>query len=435
PLRDVLEADREDHEQAQPRDVGGVGSADREAFRQAVHQQDQEDHEREPHSGAAVPGHRGVRVPGDQLRDDEKGDPGEGAGDHGPGRPMTEPGLQQPDRRGDRHGPGCQAIEGGLPGGCPAAEPEDRNRTEPGRKSRRRRGQEQDEHRSRLSCRGMGALEEVPIPAMSPERFRSVLGDRYEQVEEAIGTAREVLSGRVIWHINSTAKGGGVAEMLHSLLAYARGAGVDVRWMTISGNPDFFQVTKRLHNRLHESVGDGGGLGAGEREIYEAALAEAADALFELVRPGDVVYIHDPQPAGLIPHIEAKDLKVIWRCHVGVDQPGELARGAWDFLRPYVRLSDAYVFSRQQFVWDGLDTDRVWLVAPSIAASSPKNRARERDAAPSLLAVPGTGGGAHSPAAFFPRSEATPACVGRAAELDQDEPISPGVPLISQVSR
>ena len=281
----------------------------------------------------------------------------------------------------------------------------------------------------------MGALEEVPIPAMSPERFRSVLGDRYEQVEEAIGTAREVLSGRVIWHINSTAKGGGVAEMLHSLLAYARGAGVDVRWMTISGNPDFFQVTKRLHNRLHESAGDGGGLGAGEREIYEAALAEAADALFELVRPGDVVYIHDPQPAGLIPHIEAKDLKVIWRCHVGVDQPGELARGAWDFLRPYVRLSDAYVFSRQQFVWDGLDTDRVWIVAPSIDAFSPKNQALEPDAVTSILSVAGIQAGDHFTDAFFHRFDGSTARVGRAAELDQDEPISPGVPLISQVSR
>ncbi len=71
--------------------------------------------------------------------------------------------------------------------------------------------------------------------------------------------------------------------------------------MTISGNPDFFRVTKRIHNHLHESTGDGGPLGPHEREIYEAALAEAADELVELVQPGDVVYIHDPQPAGLVP--------------------------------------------------------------------------------------------------------------------------------------
>jgi trehalose synthase len=147
----------------------------------------------------------------------------------------------------------------------------------------------------------VGALEEVPIAAMSPERFRSLLGDRYEEVDQAIARARELLGGRVIWHINSTARGGGVAEMLHSLLAYARGAGVDVRWLTISGNPDFFRVTKRIHNHLHESPGDGGALGPEEKRIYEDALHGAAAELMDLVSPDDVTYIHDPQPAGLIP--------------------------------------------------------------------------------------------------------------------------------------
>src|SRR5215211_6740293 len=143
----------------------------------------------------------------------------------------------------------------------------------------------------------MSALAEVPVASLSPERFRSLLGDAFEAVDEAIATARKLLSGRVIWHVNSTARGGGVAELLQSLLAYARGAGVDVRWLTISGNPDFFRVTKRIHNHLHESEGDGGPLGLAEREIYEAALAEAADELDKLVQPGDIVYIHDPQPA------------------------------------------------------------------------------------------------------------------------------------------
>src|SRR2546430_2740487 len=102
----------------------------------------------------------------------------------------------------------------------------------------------------------MGALQEVPVAALPPERFRALLGDAYGEVDSAIETARRLLTGRVIWHVNSTARGGGVAEMLQSLLAYARGAGADVRWLTISGNPDFFRVTKRLHNHLHESPGD-----------------------------------------------------------------------------------------------------------------------------------------------------------------------------------
>src|SRR4029450_7904444 len=172
----------------------------------------------------------------------------------------------------------------------------------------------------------MAALAEVPVASLSPERFRSLLGERFEQVDEAIATARELVTGRVIWHVNSTARGGGVAELLQSLLAYARGAGGDVRGMTVSGGPGLFTVTKRLHNRLHDSPGDGGPLGLAERQVYESALIESADELALLVEPGDIVYIHDPQPAGLIPHIKTRDLSMIWGCDIGVDSPGEMAR-------------------------------------------------------------------------------------------------------------
>src|SRR5262249_17145474 len=139
----------------------------------------------------------------------------------------------------------------------------------------------------------VGALEEVPVAAISPERFRPLLGEAYSEVEEAIAKAEAVLSGRVVWHVNSTARGGGVAEMRQSLLAYGRGAGADLRWLTIGGNPEFFRVTKRIHNHLHESAGDGGELGQPEHKIYEAALAESADELTQFVQKGDIVYIHD----------------------------------------------------------------------------------------------------------------------------------------------
>ncbi len=281
----------------------------------------------------------------------------------------------------------------------------------------------------------VAALEEVPIPAMSPERFRDLLGNGYAEVDRAITAAREQLAGRVVWHINSTAKGGGVAEMLHSLLAYARGAGVDVRWMTISGNPDFFKITKRIHNNLHESPGDGGPLGPEERKVYEAALLEAADELARLVQPGDIVYVHDPQPAGLVPHVKTNDLNVVWRCHIGVDSPGELARSAWDFLRPDVAEADAYVFSRKRFVWEGLDTERVWIVPPSIDAFSPKNQELDPQAVRSILAVMGLEAGDHFSRAIFHHFDGSTARVGRAAQIDQDAPVPSDAPMITQVSR
>ena len=281
----------------------------------------------------------------------------------------------------------------------------------------------------------MAALEEVPVAALSPERFQSLLGDRWEEVDEAIDESRRLLKGRVIWHVNSTARGGGVAELLQSLLAYARGAGVDVRWMTISGSPDFFRVTKRIHNRLHESKGDGGPLGPEERDVYDGALAQAANELAALVQPGDVVYIHDPQPAGLVPQMVSADVKVIWRCHIGVDRPGELARATWDFLRPYVADADAYVFSREQFIWEGLDQQRIWIVPPSIDAFSPKNQDLDAEAVRSILAVIGAGPSDHHSRALFRRFDGSEARVTRTADLVQDGPVPDDAPLVSQVSR
>ena len=281
----------------------------------------------------------------------------------------------------------------------------------------------------------MAALEEVQVSSFSLERFKALLGERYAEVNEAIDESRQLLHGRVVWHVNSTARGGGVAELLQSLLAYARGAEVDVRWMTISGNPDFFRVTKRIHNNLHESKGDGGPLGPAEREVYEAALAEAATELVDLIHPDDIVYIHDPQPAGLVPHLVAAGIKVIWRCHIGVDRPGELAHRAWDFLRRYIADADAYVFSRERFVWEGLDKDRVWIVSPSIDAFSPKNQDLNAAAVGAILEVVGlqeSGGEDH---ALFRRFDGSEARVTRSGDLIQDGPVPPDAPLVTQVSR
>jgi trehalose synthase len=244
-----------------------------------------------------------------------------------------------------------------------------------------------------------------------------------------------VLAGRVVWHVNSTARGGGVAEMLQSLLAYARGAGVDVRWAVIGGDEPFFRITKRLHNNLHGAPGDGGDLGEPERKAYERTLAASAADLGRLVRPADVVYLHDPQTAGLVGAMREAGARVVWRCHVGLDRPNELARRAWDFLRPYVEAADAYVFSRRGFAWQGLDKDRLWLVAPSIDAFSPKNQDLDARAVASALSVIGLQEGESGAAASFHRHDGTPGRVERRAEIDQDAPLPSDAPAVAQVSR
>jgi trehalose synthase len=283
----------------------------------------------------------------------------------------------------------------------------------------------------------MAFVSTVDIDPLPPERYASVLNPaRAEQFATIVKSAHQQLQGRTIWNVNSTAAGGGVAEMLRSLLAYALGAGVDTRWAVISGNPDFFEITKRIHNHLHNFAGDGGELGETERAKYEAALQPNAAELEAMVRPRDVAILHDPQTAGLIPGLKRLGVPVIWRCHVGIDTPHDLARRAWHFLIPYVEQADAYVFSRRTFVWDDLDEAKTQLIAPSIDAFSPKNREMDATAVTAILHAAGLVPGGASPGEpVFLREDGTPARIEHRAEVFEDSPPKATDRLVLQVSR
>jgi trehalose synthase len=279
-------------------------------------------------------------------------------------------------------------------------------------------------------------LTEVRVGRLEPGRFREALTEaEWERFSDLVERARGVLAGRVVWNVNSTASGGGVAELLRSLLAYSRGADVDARWLVLAGDPDFFEVTKRLHNNLHGATGDGGDLGERERRAYESTLEANAQALSELVRAEDVVVLHDPQTAGLVPRGRAAGVPVNWRCHVGLDTPNDVARRAWNFLLPYIREADAYVFSRKAFAWEGLDQSRLALIAPSIDAFSAKNQELSADAVRSILDAAGIvldGGAAHP---TFTREDGSPGRVDSRAEILEAAPLRAGDRVVLQVSR
>jgi trehalose synthase len=258
----------------------------------------------------------------------------------------------------------------------------------------------------------MTGLERVEIEPAPLERFRPLVGDRFAEIERAAATARETFAGRRIWHVNSTSQGGGVAEMLRALLPYARGAGVDVRWVVLGESDGFFDLTKRIHNRLHGDAGDGRTLDSAAREVYASASERSSEELRNLVDPGDVIYLHDPQPAGLLPAMKEAGLAVVWRCHIGVDEPNDAAREAWDFLRPYVEPADAYVFSRRAYLWEGLEERKTWIMPPVIDPFSPKNEDLEDE-----------------------RIEAILAEVEERATILQEEPVPADAKVVTQVSR
>jgi trehalose synthase len=210
---------------------------------------------------------------------------------------------------------------------------------------------------------------------------------------------------------------------------------VDARRAVVTAGPEFFAVTKRIHNRLHGAAGDGDQLGEAERATYEQTLVGAAAELSRLVRPGDIVFCHDPQTGGLVEPMVQAGTTVVWRCHVGLDLPNQTARETWEFLRSYVTPAHAYVFSRREHVWAGLADERTWIVAPSIDAFSPKNQELATEAVEAILARSGLGPAHDGGAATFERFDGSPGRVDRAAEVDQEAPIPADAPLVVQVSR
>jgi trehalose synthase len=282
----------------------------------------------------------------------------------------------------------------------------------------------------------IGPLEQVDVATLDIGRFAEVLtGEQEREFRRMADLARELLGGRAVWSVNSTARGGGVAEMLRSLIAYARGAGVDARWVVMGGEHDFFRVTKRIHNHLHGWAGDGGPLGDAERDIYELVTEVAAEGLREIVRPGDVVLLHDPQTAGLVRPMQAAGAHVIWRAHIGLDLPNGLAREAWHFLLPYVTPAARYVFSRSAFAWEGLDPGRVVVVPPSIDPFSAKNQELDPANAREILYTAGLVPHDRGSPPTFVRHDGSPGRVERRAEVLEEEPVPDGVPVVTQVSR
>ncbi len=268
--------------------------------------------------------------------------------------------------------------------------------------------------------------EDVRIEPLDPRRLEPFIGEeRVERLEHAAEVVRARLAGRRIVNVNSTAAGGGVAEMLRTLLGYAVGAGIDSHWLVIEGDAEFFAITKRLHNGLYGGPGDGGDLGPRQRDAYERTITNNAPGVLAAIHPGDVVIVHDPQPAGLVPAIAELGVPVIWRCHVGLDVQNEWARRAWSFLRPYVEGADAFVFSRLSFAPAWIDGSRLAVIPPSIDPLAPKNEGLQRERVESVLAACGIIASNRAAAPGFRPVRA----------VREQGPPAVDVPLVVQVSR
>jgi trehalose synthase len=280
-------------------------------------------------------------------------------------------------------------------------------------------------------------LQEITIVPMEVARLEGLLSsERAARFADLAAEARMFTRGRVVWNVNATAHGGGVAEMLQTMLAYVRGVGVDTRWLVLTGSPEFFTITKRLHNMLHGDPGDGGPMGTAEHAVIADALAADLGNLVARISAGDIVVLHDPQTAGMVDGLLAAGAHVVWRCHVGRDEPNAWTDEAWAFLRPLVERADAFVFSREDYAPTWCRTIGLRVITPSIDPFSAKNCSLADVDVLAALTRAGLIEGHCDGASAFVRRDGTDGTVRRHDDLMVAGPLIPAeARLVVQVSR
>jgi trehalose synthase len=204
-------------------------------------------------------------------------------------------------------------------------------------------------------------LHNVSVGRWSLDAYQDIVPD---SILEGLREQASSLHGARILHVNATAYGGGVSELLRSTVPLLRDLGLDVDWKVIGGRQDFFRATKALHNALQ---GASETLSDVERETYLECTRENA----ALLDGGyDFVIVHDPQPAALLSVHGKGGARWVWRCHIDTSEPNA---DAWRFLRPFLEDFDAAVFTMPEFVPPDLPVNRVRTIAPAIDPLSPKN--------------------------------------------------------------
>ena len=282
----------------------------------------------------------------------------------------------------------------------------------------------------------MSLVSAVEVPRRPVSLLEPIIGGpRYRQLAEAADQVRHMLAGRTIWNVNSTAVGGGVAEMLQALVGYVTDLDIPIGWLVITGDARFFAATKRLHNQIHGDLA-GGPLGAAEAHHYTRMLTANAVELLGRIRPGDVALLHDPQTAGLAEPLARAGARVVWRCHIGVGWENDATRAGWDFLRPHLTSAEGYVFSRREYVPAWLPDEKVSIIPPSIDPFSAKNQDLDAATVRAILATLGVldGTAPQVPAQFVGR-DGTAGTVTRPAVVTGEGRPGPDDPVLVQVSR
>ncbi|QSQ20532.1 glycosyltransferase [Pyxidicoccus parkwayensis] len=207
-------------------------------------------------------------------------------------------------------------------------------------------------------------LDIVDVGKRSLASYRGVAPD--EQLDELVHLS-EHLRGARCMHVNATSYGGGVSEILRSLVPLYNDLGITTDWKLIHGDEEFFQVTKRIHNGLQGAPGE---LTEKDKAVYLANAQRNASRLISDSEDYDFIFVHDPQPAVLAALSSLRESRWIWRCHIDTSHPNP---SYWEFLAPFLTAYDAAVFTLDDFIPPELPIRDVHVYPPCIDPLSPKN--------------------------------------------------------------
>ncbi len=209
--------------------------------------------------------------------------------------------------------------------------------------------------------------------------YKAILG---EERTERLQRAAERLKGHKVLELNATAQGGGVAEMLYSSVPFLNNLGVETDWRIISGNDEFFECTKGLHNLLQ---GMKGSFTQEMERSYYCTIADCARSNITDHNP-DIIMVNDPQPLGLARHLKRSGESWLWRCHIDIEEtPMDANPGLWDFMTNWIEPFDAAIFSAAHYVVTRWPLPS-FIIPPFIDPLSEKNRELSQEEIDQVLA-------------------------------------------------
>ena len=216
-------------------------------------------------------------------------------------------------------------------------------------------------------------LQLVDVGLHRLHRYLPIIGQ--DEIDR-IRREAEARKGARVLHVNATPYGGGVSELLRSLVPLECDLGLKVDWRVIAGDSSFFKITKQMHNALQ------GGAVPLAKEDEERYLAYSTRNAHLMETDYDLIMVHDPQPAALRYFKPDAKGKWIWRCHIDTSRPN---RAVWEFLRPFIALYDAHIFTLPEFIPPDRQSKEVKTILPAIDPLSPKNMALPPEVCRELL--------------------------------------------------